>query len=247
MRSISFEASTLSKHLKNVKIANMQELKLVLGSDSKMTVFRKLKQLNYISSSSHGGSFYTLKSIVRFNEDGLWFCNSVLFSKYKNLVETIKALIEKSRCGLTAQELEKKLKIKPAEVLLKLITGKKAQRKKIDGRFVYFSNIKKQYMSQELLRNEPGATKSKSEAPIDEVKATIILFYSTLDEKQRRLFAGLESMRKGSRSDSMIADLLGLNIKTVTKGRKELLEQNTLTQSVRGKGAGRKTLFKKRK
>lgn len=39
--------------------------------------------------------------------------------------------------------------------------------------------------------------KSETEALSDEVKAALILFVSILDERQRRLFAGLESLKLG--------------------------------------------------
>jgi hypothetical protein len=41
----------------------------------------------------------------------------------------------------------------------------------------------------------------------DVVKAGLVLFYSVLDEKQRRLCAGLESLRRGRGGDRKIAEL----------------------------------------
>jgi len=46
------------------------------------------------------------------------------------------------------------------------------------------------------------------------------LFVSLLDEKQRRLFAGLESLQFGHGGDSWIADLLGLDPRLVKKAYK---------------------------
>jgi len=37
-----------------------------------LTVFRKLKELGYLTSYSQGGRFYTLREIARFGADGLW-------------------------------------------------------------------------------------------------------------------------------------------------------------------------------
>jgi len=73
------------------------------------------------------------------------------------------------------------------------------------------------------------------------------LFYSLLDEKQRRLFAGLESLKQGHGGDRHIAGLLGLDAHTVSKGRRELLESDQIDRDrVRQKGAGRKPVEKKR-
>ena len=70
------------------------------------------------------------------------------------------------------------------------------------------------------------------------------MFYSILNEKQRRLYAGLESLRVGHGGDRLISELLALNEKTVSKGRKELLEREVVIDSIRRKGGGRKTIKK---
>ena len=65
-----------------------------------------------------------------------------------------------------------------------------------------------------------------------------------LDEKQRRLYAGLESLRAGHGGDRYIAELLALNDKTVAKGRKELLNGEIPIDFIRRKGGGRKKIKK---
>ena len=70
----------------------------------------------------------------------------------------LKILIENSECGLTADELEKKLNLKPNEVLLKLIENKDVARKKLSGKYVYFSNDTRYGKRQELLRKDSLAT-----------------------------------------------------------------------------------------
>jgi hypothetical protein len=79
-----------------------------------------------------------------------------------------------------------------------------------------------------------------------ELKAGIILFYSLLDEKQRRLYAGLEALKLGRGGDRPIAALLGLDPHTVAKGRQELRSQEVERERVRQTGGGRKPLEKKR-
>ncbi|MGH9562238.1 MAG: hypothetical protein ACRD3S_12360, partial [Terracidiphilus sp.] len=80
----------------------------------------------------------------------------------------------------------------------------------------------------------------------DEVKATLILFLGLLDEKQRRLFAGLESIKLGRGGDLLISELLGLDPATVAKGRQELLSNDPDPGRVRKAGGGRKAVEKKR-
>jgi hypothetical protein len=79
-----------------------------------------------------------------------------------------------------------------------------------------------------------------------ELKAAIILFYSLLDEQQRRLYAGLEAHKLGHGGDRKIAEFLGLDPHTVARGRQELFSQQVQRQRVRKTGAGRRSTEKKR-
>ena len=249
MKTTSFSVEPLLSLFEKQKIATISELKEALGSDCSMTVFRKLRELEYITSCSHTGKFYSLNRIARFDHMGLWIFNSVLFSYYGTLGETLKALIEKSNNGYTAAEFEKLLSVKPNGPLIELIGKKQVRREKISGVYVYFSKNDTQGKQQELVRKESmGHLESIRFAPdvlLNETKAAIVLFYSMLDEKQRRLYAGLESLRVGHGGDRQVAKLLALNEKTVAKGRKELLSGEIAIDSTRRKGGGRKTIQKK--
>lgn len=55
-----------------VKIATLPELKHDLSTTANLTVFRKLKLLDYVSSYTHGGRYYSLREIARFDDAGLW-------------------------------------------------------------------------------------------------------------------------------------------------------------------------------
>ena len=81
MRPTSFDPSVLRQHLRRHKIADLPELKRALGSDTDLTVFRKLKQLDYLASYTHRGRFYTLTDIARFDDEGLWSHEAVWFSR----------------------------------------------------------------------------------------------------------------------------------------------------------------------
>ena len=61
-------------------------------------------------------------------------------------------------------------------------------------------------------------------------------------EKQRRLYAGLESFKLGHGGDRRIAEFLGLDVHTVARGRRELFRGDVQQEGVRKKGAGRKAV-----
>jgi hypothetical protein len=73
----------------------------------------------------------------------------------------------------------------------------------------------------------------------------MIRLYSLLDERQRRLCAGLESHRAGYGGDRKVAEFLGLDVHTVARGRQELFAGEVERQRVRQVGGGRKRAEKK--
>jgi len=251
MRKPTLHSDLLLKLLLKKKTAMLDELKTTLGTSSSMTVFRKLKELEYISSCSHSGKYYTLKRIATFNQEGLWFCNRVLFSSHATLKETIKALIESSQQGYTATEVEQMLGIQPNGSLLELATNKSVYRNKISGRYVYFSKNAAQRTRQTLFRKDPivaeGPDRMNPDVLLNEVKAAIILFYSLLNEKERRLYAALESMKIGRGGDKAMSELFGMDRKTIARGRSELLGDIIDIERIRHKGAGRKGTKKNRR
>ena len=125
----------------------------------------------------------------------------------------------------------------------KLFTEKRIHREKIGNRWLYCSGD--MYHRQKQLDNhidEKGDP--KTDFFPDELKAAIVLFFSLLDEKTRRLYAGLESLKWGHGGDHRISSLLGIDEKTVARGRRELLEDYMDHSRIRKPGGGRKTLKK---
>lgn len=236
--------------LKSNKIATLDELKQALGTSSTMTVFRKLRSIEYLSSYSHRGKYYTMPWIARFGETGLWACHSIWFSQFGNLVETSKEFVDSSIAGFTAKELEKALHVETKHALLKLFQAKRLYRERISGLYVYVAFEPAKRKNQIAMRKSSAAQfqfdlSYELQALSEELKAAIILFFSLLDEKQRRLYAGLEAFKMGYGGDRRIAQLLGLNEHTVAKGRQELFTRQIEEQRIRQEGAGRKPVEKK--
>lgn len=246
MRS-PIDPAPLRCFLEKEKIASLEELKQALRTTGTMTVFRKLSALGYRSSYSHRGKFYTLKDIPRFDEQGLWSFHSVWFSRYGNLIETAREFVEASEAGYTVPELEDLLHVQCKAALLTLVGRQLLDRENIEGLYVYWSVDSDKQRAQRLRRSEhrPGLA-GPGLAMADELKAAILLFHSLLDEKQRRLYAGLEAYKLGHGGDQRIAQLFGVDRHTVAKGRRELLGGEVAAQRIREVGGGRKPQEKKR-
>lgn len=234
------------------KIATMTELKVALGTQVDMTVFRKLRQLGYRSSYSHRGKYYTLDEIARFDDFGLWSLRDVGFSRHGTLLQTCEVLVDQAEAGYASEELENVLRVQVKDPLRKLARQGRIVRQKVGGRFVHFSAHSavrsRQLRARHVWEAQPGELSFGAGLPgvPDELKAAIVLFFSLLDERQRRLYAGLESMKLGHGGDRRIAAVLGLDPGTVATGRKQLLTQDVECERVRRQGGGRPPVEKKR-
>ena len=243
-----YPATALRRLLRRHKIATMPELKEVLGTAVEMTVFRKLRELGYRTSYSHGSRYYTLDEIVDFNAQGLWSHRGVWFSRYRTLLRSLVAFVERSRSGAFANELRERLHVSVKESLLRLVQHEHLAREEVSGLYLYCSadtdKRRKQVVSRLALES---ATVQDAGAGVlsDETKAAIVLFVSLLNEKERRLYAGLESLKQGRGGDQQIAALLGIHPQTVARGRRQLLSEDVEVEGIRRPGAGRKRVEKK--
>ncbi len=251
MRPISFDPQLLRKHLLRHKIATLPELKHALGTSASLTVFRKLRLLDYLSSYTHRGRFYALRETARFDDAGLWSHEAVWFSRHGTLTATIESFVNQAARGWFADELADALHAEVHDPLRDLVRRGRLGRTEVAGRFLYTATDSRQSRDQIRARQTASAVPLVADATAlqvspDELKAAILLFYSLLDEQQRRLFAGLESIKLGHGGDSMLATFLGVDPHTVARGRQQLLDQNVTTRRTRRFGGGRKPVEEKR-
>jgi hypothetical protein len=248
MRTPSFLPDQLRTFLRAKKIATLPELKQALGTTVDTTVFRKLKELSYRSSYSHRGRYYTLAEIPQFDSLGLWSVHSVWFSRWGTLVTTVETLVNAAPQGYFANELQQILHVEVKDALLQLVEQRRLARQQVTGWFLYCSPDaavrRRQVLARQALSPIPGS--SAAEVSPEELKASLVLFSSLLDEQQRRLYAGLESLKFGRGGDQKLAELLQLDPHTVARGRKQLLAQEVEWDRIRKPGAGRKPVEKKR-
>jgi hypothetical protein len=224
-----------------------------LGTEVAMTVFRKLAALSYLTSYSHRGAYYTLPSIAHFDPQGLWSCRDIWFSRHGTLLDTLVAWVRQAPAGHFASELEALLHVPVKDALRTLAERGGLSRHALDERWLYCSPDRARQREQRLARQAQIETVPLAQlsgvtlTQTAELKAAVVLFYSLLDEQQRRLFAGLESFKYGHGGDTLLAGLLGLDPDTVARGRRELLGGEVQHERIRVAGGGRPRAEKKRR
>jgi hypothetical protein len=251
MRPKAFLSDALRQRLQRHKIATLAELKQALGTDVAVTVSRKLKELDYLTSYSHGGRYYTLRDIARFDTEGLWSHDCVWFSRHGTLLATAQHFVTHAPQGYFAEELASALHVEVHDALRQLVLRRQIARQGLSGLYLYAATDRSTRQRQLLSRRSRQAVPTLTDASRlqiapEQLQAAIILFYSLLNEQQRRLYAGLESLKLGHGGDHQLAEFLGLNPHTIARGRQQLLEQGVEFDRVRKAGGGRKPLEKKR-
>jgi hypothetical protein len=251
MRPLFFRSDALRSLLLQSKIATLDELKLAVGTSVDVTVFRKLKPLDYLSSYSHRGRYYTLREIARFDDKGLWSQADVWFSHAGTLLATAEVFVNRSPRGYFADELARTLHVEVQDALHQLAQQRRVTRQIVSGLYLYTAIDRTVQQGQLLTRRKVEAFPTVVDASVlevsaEELKAAIVLFYSLLDEQQRRLYAGLESLKLGRGGDRQLAGFLDLDPHTVARGRQQLLAQDVEVDRARRAGGGRKAVEKKR-
>ncbi len=140
--------------LRKRRIVTISDLYEVIGSSSRMTVFRRLRQIEYVTSYTHAGRYYTLYDIAHFNSDGIWFYDDIGFSQNGSLKKTVSYLVHRSDAGKFHFDLERKLRVRVHNVLLDLVKSKQIERIKFEGQYLYLSSDKEQSTKQIQQRDQ---------------------------------------------------------------------------------------------
>lgn len=162
------------KRFRRVKVLTIEELVDLLKS-SVMTARRRLKKWEALTSFNHNGRYYTLPRIPRFDNHGIWKYQTILFSKYGNLKQTIFELVRRSEAGLSAREVAQIVEISSNSSIfsqLQRVSGIK--REKHQGHFVYFSGEPERYQRQKSALDRP---KLAAALPSDEEAVLILVQY----------------------------------------------------------------------
>ena len=158
-------------------------------------------------------------------------------------MSTLQHLSNESHSGYFADELRQLLGVSVKGSLLRLVASGQVSREKVANRYLYCSMQSAIRKQQLVSRNLMDLSEQELS---DEAKAAIIIFLSMLDEKQRRLYAGVEAIKYGVGGDQWIASLLGMHPQTVARGRRDLLAGDVeVEQSAQGRrrsqAGGKKT------
>ncbi len=182
MLSPKESGKVLVKVFRKKYIVNLDELFHVLDTRSRMSVFRRLKPLEYLTSFTHAGRYYTLPDIPKFDKLGLWFYQDVGFSSAGTLKSTIVDIVHSSEDGMTPKEMLNLLRLHVPNslhnTLHELTKNKKLERHRLQ-RLPLYTSIDFDIAQNQMTRRE--RIKSRSLIPaVPSIEETIAVLVEDL-------------------------------------------------------------------
>lgn len=117
------------------------------------TVQRQFSGLTVFRSYNKNSRYYTLSGIPKFNANGIWEYQEVLFSRFGDLRKTVQHLITNSECGLSGSEIGDIVKLQPRSFMHHFRELDGVFREKYGGVYVYFSDDPVVFERQSLKRS----------------------------------------------------------------------------------------------
>lgn len=180
------------------RIAQLDHLFKLLKTQSRMSVFRRLKAVGYLSSFTHAGRYYTLGEVPRFDEWGLWFHHGVGFSREGTLKATVIELVPHSEAGMTTKELRALLKLAPGNslynTLRELLVAAQLERGELVRRPLYL-NIDPQRADEQLAQRQRRQQRERPPPAKLSIETVIEVLLETLQAGEVLVRAAVVSSR----------------------------------------------------
>jgi len=182
MLSPEVSRKSLRKMFRKKYIATIDEVFQILDTNSRMSAFRRLKSMGYLTSFTNAGRYYTLSDIPRFDKQGLWFYQDVGFSHAGTLKSTVIDLVNFSAAGMTPNEALNLLRLRVPNSLHNalhgLIKDGYLKRQRLQGIPVYTS------IDSDIARKQMAVRLEKIEnhplSPIASTETTIAVLVEAL-------------------------------------------------------------------
>lgn len=143
---------------------------------SRRSLFRDLAALESLTSYSHVGRYYALRSKCPFDDAGLWQYQGIGFSRFGTLKSTVEHLVVTSDDGRTHEELARRLELRVHNTLLDLVLVGRIARETVGGLYLYVSSDPVRAEAQRRRREQEGmAGAGAPRPPVPSVEIEVLL------------------------------------------------------------------------
>ncbi len=205
MLSKDASVSALHRLFRERRVADLDALFHVLDTRSRMSVFRRLRQVGYFSSYTHRGRYYTLADLPEFDEYGLWRYQAIGFSRLGTLKATIAHRVENADAGCIHAELEALLQVQVYNTLLVLVRAEQVRRETVGGTYLYLSVDPDRGARQLVLRREQAAQVTQAR-PLPPRETVLLVLVEALRASEGLAPASVVAKRLVARSAGVSAE-----------------------------------------
>lgn len=177
----------LKKFLKKKKVSTIKEMCL-FTSKADITVKQALGNLNYITSYNHNSRFYTLTSVARFNQYGIWKYKDATFTRHYTLSNLIIELVNNSESGYNCLELKEITGVTVRGLLCSLSKKGKLVRIRYGRVFFYFTARSKRLRKRQITKRfDRGVNLQYQEEnmTLSDLKKTIVILLEIIRSKPK--------------------------------------------------------------
>ncbi|MCP4038171.1 MAG: hypothetical protein GY733_14620 [bacterium] len=159
------------------RVVTIDALFDTLDTGARMSVFRRLSAIGYMTSYSHAGRYYTIEEIPEFDQEGLWHHQGVSFSRHGSLKDTVEHLVSESEAGRTHPELELTLHVRVHNTLLNLVEEERVGRVEFQRCYLYVNAKARKAKAQITRRQESFEAEAllREERPAPAVVIQVLL------------------------------------------------------------------------
>lgn len=186
------------KELFKINIAMDMDYLLRKTGSSRITIFRRLKEIGYQTSYDHNGKYFALPEFLNFDKSGLFEHKGIHFFKHGGLQELIIQEINSSEKGYNTEELSSKIKTRVGNQL-RLFTKKgMIVRKKYSEVYIYFS-IDETYQQKQIsnMETELKISSTPEDINVSNEKITIKILLEILKNPKAEPHDIGKSLREG--------------------------------------------------
>lgn len=133
--------TTINRLLHVNTVLSLKQLRQELSTRSRSSFFRDLKKLNLVTSFTHAGQYHALKSVPKYDANGLWFYDGAGFSEFGTLKNTLIHLISNAQAGVTHKELKRMLRINVQNTLTELVKVNTVGRQLLPHRIYLYLSV----------------------------------------------------------------------------------------------------------
>jgi hypothetical protein len=173
MLDIDASKTALRNLFRRTPIAKLPALCRALQTRSRMSVFRRLSSLGYLTSYTHTARYYTLREIPQFDEFGLWHYGGVGFCRTGTLKAAVAELVETSEAGRTHQEVQDTLRVRVRNELLDHVRAGQLRRRLLDDKHWLYLSGKASRAAKQWARRQ--AQKERTAEALGPLTSTMMI------------------------------------------------------------------------